>query len=115
MVTSSANRSIETGLPNDISRDFAGRLNDLIGKSFVKDVETGEVRPLTAGGLHEVLAEIAPDVSASRRHIYRIVAGEALPRLDMIVALARVFNVSPRELIPESVPDDDIASEDPND
>lgn len=93
-------------LPNAISQDFSRRLNKLMSSTYVKDEEgAGELRQLTPSSLHTVLQEVAPALSVSRRHVYRMVAGQTVPRLDMIWALAKVFNVSPREFVAAEVPD----------
>jgi transcriptional regulator with XRE-family HTH domain len=39
------------------------------------------------------LIEKEPDLAMSRGHLYRLVEGSAIPRLDLIEALARFFKV----------------------
>ncbi len=52
--------------------------------------ETG--RPITVDGLYRLI-ENEGGLAMSRGHLYRLVEGSAIPRLDLIEALARFFKV----------------------
>lgn len=83
---------------SDVAVEFSVRLRCLAADRWVRDLETGELRKVTAGALHEVLAESG--YGWSRRLIYRVWSGEgAAPRLDLVVALAEALGVAPSALI----------------
>lgn len=73
---------------------FSARLSDLIAESVVS-TEDGSTRSLTLYSLAQHLELAYPDVPVSQSGLYRLVHGEAIPRLDLIIALARVFDVPP--------------------
>ncbi|WP_235748528.1 helix-turn-helix domain-containing protein [Nocardia coffeae] len=73
---------------------FSGRLSDLIAESVVS-TEDGTTRSLTLYALAQHLELAYPDVPVSQSGLYRLMHGEAIPRLDLIIALARVFDVPP--------------------
>ncbi|MDD4865746.1 MAG: helix-turn-helix transcriptional regulator [Mycobacterium sp.] len=54
------------------------------------DPDTGQ--PLTPDALYKII-ENEPDLAMSRSSVYRLVEGSAIPRLDLIEALARFFAV----------------------
>lgn len=49
-------------------------------------------RPITVDALYKMM-DNEPDLAISRSHFYKLVEGSALPRLDLIEALARFFGV----------------------
>lgn len=73
---------------------FSSRLAELIGESVVS-TEDGATRSLTLYALAQHLELAYPDVPVSQSGLYRLIHGEAIPRLDLIIALARVFDVPP--------------------
>jgi hypothetical protein len=79
---------------------FSRRLSELIGESVVA-TEDGATRGLTLYSLAQHLELAYPDVPVSQSGLYRLVHGEAIPRLDLIIALARVFDVPPEYFVTE--------------
>lgn len=73
---------------------FSRRLGELIAESVVS-TEDGSARSLTLYSLAQHLELAYPDVPVSQSGLYRLINGEAIPRLDLIIALARVFDVPP--------------------
>lgn len=69
-------------------RRFGARLRALM--EGLGSAETG--RAITVDGLYRLI-EDEPDLAMSRGHLYRLVDGRAIPRLDLIEALARFFKV----------------------
>ncbi len=69
-------------------RRFGARLRALM--EGLGAAETG--RPITVDSLYKLI-EKEPDLAMSRGHLYRLVEGSAIPRLDLIEALARFFKV----------------------
>ncbi|WP_245720428.1 helix-turn-helix domain-containing protein [Nocardia uniformis] len=57
--------------------------------------EEGPARSLTLYSLAQHLELAYPDVPVSQSGLYRLIHGDAIPRLDLIIALARVFDVEP--------------------
>ncbi|MFG1792709.1 helix-turn-helix domain-containing protein [Nocardia sp. NPDC049149] len=77
---------------------FSQRLAELIAESVVS-TEDGSARSLTLYSLAQHLELAHPDVPVSQSGLYRLINGEAIPRLDLIIALARVFNVPPEYFV----------------
>lgn len=77
---------------------FSMRLSDLIAESVVS-TEDGSTRSLTLYSLAQHLELAYPDVPVSQSGLYRLVHGQAIPRLDLIIALARVFDVPPEYFV----------------
>ncbi|AHH16423.1 helix-turn-helix domain-containing protein [Nocardia nova] len=77
---------------------FSRRLSELIAESVVS-TEDGATRSLTLYSLAQHLELAYPDVPVSQSGLYRLVHGEAIPRLDLIIALARVFDVPPEYFV----------------
>ena len=77
---------------------FSSRLADLISESVVS-TEDGLTRSLTLYALAQHLELAYPDVPVSQSGLYRLMHGEAIPRLDLIIALARVFDVPPEYFV----------------
>ncbi|WP_245714160.1 helix-turn-helix domain-containing protein [Nocardia vaccinii] len=77
---------------------FSRRLSDLIAESVVS-TEDGSTRSLTLYSLAQHLELAYPDVPVSQSGLYRLIHGEAIPRLDLIIALARVFDVPPEYFV----------------
>jgi len=77
---------------------FSARLSELIAESVVS-TEDGSTRSLTLYSLAQHLELAYPDVPVSQSGLYRLVHGEAIPRLDLIIALARVFDVPPEYFV----------------
>lgn len=77
---------------------FSARLAELIAESVVS-TEDGSTRTLTLYSLAQHLELAYPDVPVSQSGLYRLVHGEAIPRLDLIIALARVFDVPPEYFV----------------
>ncbi len=73
---------------------FSSRLSALITESMVS-TEDGATRSLTLYSLAQHLELAYPDVPVSQSGLYRLIHGDAIPRLDLIIALARVFDVPP--------------------
>ena len=69
-------------------RQFGGRLRLLMDS--LGDPETG--RPITVDALHKILDK-DPELAMNRAQLYRLVEGTAVPRLDVVKALARFFGV----------------------
>ena len=69
-------------------RRFGARLRALM--EGLGSTETG--RPITVDGLYRLI-EDEEGLAMSRGHLYRLVEGSAIPRLDLIEALARFFKV----------------------
>lgn len=69
-------------------RRFGARLRALMENLGAND--TG--RPITVDGLYRLI-EDDEHLAMSRGHLYRLVEGSAIPRLDLIEALAKFFNV----------------------
>ncbi|QXN94682.1 helix-turn-helix domain-containing protein [Nocardia iowensis] len=80
---------------------FASRLSGLIDKSVVS-TEDGTTRGLTLYSLAQHLELAYPDVPVSQSGLYRLIHGDAIPRLDLIIALARVFDVPPEYFVTEA-------------
>jgi hypothetical protein len=79
---------------------FSARLSSLISESVVSS-EEGATRSLTLYSLAQHLEAAYPDVPISQSSLYRLIHGETIPRLDLIIALARVFNVPPSYFVTE--------------
>jgi transcriptional regulator with XRE-family HTH domain len=69
-------------------RAFGARLRALM--EGLGDPETK--RPITVDALYKII-DTEPELAMSRGHLYKLVEGSALPRLDLIEALARFFGV----------------------
>jgi transcriptional regulator with XRE-family HTH domain len=69
-------------------RAFGARLRALM--NGLGDPKTK--RPITVDALYKII-DTEPDLAMSRGHLYKLVEGSALPRLDLIEALARFFGV----------------------
>ncbi|WP_067566627.1 helix-turn-helix domain-containing protein [Nocardia acidivorans] len=77
---------------------FSSRLSALISESMVS-TEDGATRSLTLYSLAQHLELAYPDVPVSQSGLYRLIHGDAIPRLDLIIALARVFDVPPEYFV----------------
>lgn len=77
---------------------FSHRLSELISGSMVS-TEDGATRSLTLYSLAQHLELAYPDVPVSQSGLYRLMHGDAIPRLDLIIALARVFDVPPEYFV----------------
>lgn len=71
---------------------FSRRLSALISESVVSTGD-GATRSLTLYSLARHLELAYPDVAVSQSGLYRLIHGDAIPRLDLIIALGRVFDV----------------------
>ncbi len=80
---------------------FSSRLSELISESLVS-TEAGATRSLTLYSLAQHLELAYPDVPVSQSGLYRLIHGDAIPRLDLIIALARVFDVPPEYFVTET-------------
>ncbi|WP_327146960.1 helix-turn-helix domain-containing protein [Nocardia sp. NBC_01327] len=78
---------------------FSSRLSDLISESMVSTEDGGATRSLTLYSLAQHLELTYPDVPISQSGLYRLIHGDAIPRLDLIIALARVFDVPPEYFV----------------
>lgn len=87
---------------------FSARLQKVIEESLVSP-ESGPVRSLTLYALAQHLVAVYPDVPISQSGLYRLIHGDSIPRLDLIIALARVFEVPPEYFVAE----DDDSRNDP--
>ncbi|WP_245718118.1 helix-turn-helix domain-containing protein [Nocardia miyunensis] len=91
--------SADTMTPRQVAATiFSRRLADLISESVVS-TEDGLTRSLTLYALAQHLELAYPDVPVSQSGLYRLMHGEAIPRLDLIIALARVFDVPPEYFV----------------
>lgn len=72
----------------ETGRRFGARLKALMENLGV--AESG--RPITVDALYKLIDK-EPELAMSRGHLYRLVEGSAVPRLDLIEALARFFKV----------------------
>jgi plasmid maintenance system antidote protein VapI len=79
---------------------FSSRLSELIAESVVS-TEDGSTRSLTLYSLAQHLEQAYPDIPVSQSGLYRLIHGDAVPRLDLIIALARVFDVPPEHFVTE--------------
>jgi hypothetical protein len=79
---------------------FSSRLSGLIAESVVS-TEDGSTRSLTLYSLAQHLELAYPDVPVSQSGLYRLIHGDAIPRLDLVIALARVFDVPPEYFVTE--------------
>src|SRR5262245_9772190 len=77
---------------------FSRQLQRLIDESLVS-TEDGPIRSLTLYSLAQHLETTYPDVPVSQSGLYRLIHGDAIPRLDLIIALARVFDVPPEYFV----------------
>ncbi|MEV6280154.1 helix-turn-helix transcriptional regulator [Nocardia sp. NPDC051832] len=77
---------------------FSRRLAALVTESVVS-TEDGSTRGLTLYSLAQHLELAYPDVPVSQSGLYRLIHGQAIPRLDLIIALARVFDVPPEYFV----------------
>ncbi|MFI5715866.1 helix-turn-helix domain-containing protein [Nocardia sp. NPDC051750] len=77
---------------------FSSRLSELIAESVVS-TDDGSTRSLTLYSLAQHLELAYPDVPVSQSGLYRLIHGDAIPRLDLIIALARVFDVPPEYFV----------------
>ncbi|WP_040793332.1 helix-turn-helix domain-containing protein [Nocardia paucivorans] len=80
---------------------FSSRLSELIAESVVS-TEDGATRSLTLYSLAQHLELAYPDVPVSQSGLYRLIHGDAIPRLDLIIALARVFDVPPEYFVTDT-------------
>lgn len=81
---------------------FSQRLASLVSESVVS-TEDGPTRSLTLYALAQHLQLTFPDVPTSQSGLYRLIHGETIPRLDLIIALARVFDVPPEYFVTEDL------------
>jgi transcriptional regulator with XRE-family HTH domain len=77
---------------------FSRQLRRLIDSSLVS-TEDGPVRSLTLYSLAQHLETAYPDVAVSQSGLYRLIHGESIPRLDLIIALAHTFDVPPEYFV----------------
>lgn len=86
--------------PSDVTptgRRFGARL-----RALMESREVGESgRPMTVDGLYREIEDV-PGLAMSRGHLYRLCDGKAIPRLDVIEALARFFNVRTSYFVDDS-------------
>ncbi len=81
---------------------FSRQLQRLIEESLVS-TEYGPIRSLTLYSLAQHLETVYPDVPVSQSGLYRLIHGDAIPRLDLIIALARVFDVPPEYFVTDQL------------
>ena len=81
--------------PDPATALFANQLRRLMADCQIRYPDSGKVRQLTPLGLLNLLQERKPRLDISRTQFYRYVHGERAPRLDELVAIAEVFDVSP--------------------
>lgn len=72
----------------ETGRRFGARLKSLMENLGVAD----SGRPITVDALYKLIDK-EPELAMSRGHLYRLIEGSAVPRLDLIEALARFFKV----------------------
>jgi DNA-binding phage protein len=81
---------------------FSRQLQRLIHTSLVSTGD-GPVRSLTLYALAQHLETVYPDVAVSQSGLYRLIHGDAIPRLDLIMALAHTFNVPPEYFVTDEL------------
>lgn len=79
---------------------FAARLRTLMEAFSSPELGTA---PLTVGRLYSLI-ENEPGVDISRAHFYHLADGTAVPRLDLIDALARFFRVPAKYFVDDAEP-----------
>ncbi|MDA0250748.1 MAG: helix-turn-helix transcriptional regulator [Actinomycetota bacterium] len=89
---------------------FARRFRECAESLQLREVDSDEVHKLSPALIHALLEEQNPDLAVSTRQIWRYYSGVATPRIDIVYEIARLFGVSPRVFLPESV--EDLATED---
>jgi transcriptional regulator with XRE-family HTH domain len=95
-------------IPNPATAYFSKKFQELAAAANVRLLDTGE-GPVTVVTLHRMLIEQSPELAVSQRQVYRYYNGNATPRLDVVFELARLFDVSPRDFLPESTTGNDTA------
>ncbi len=89
------------GLPNAISLAFASKLQSVLDGHATGDGE--RARAMSPYTLHAIISEQFPAVAVSKTHVYRLREGKALPRLDLIHALASIFEITPAFFLVEDL------------
>lgn len=80
----------DLGADGELRRWWARTIRVALAKAGISRIE-----------LHRRLVAQFGDRAPSQTSTYRLVAGEQLPRADTIVMIARLLNISPKELVPE--------------
>lgn len=107
------------GLPNEISLAFADKLRSVLAVYRVGSA--GKIRALSAYGLFDIFSERYPDIAVSKTHMYRLLNGDAIPRLDLIYAISEICSIEPAYFVvddlgidqakrsrPHNIPDFDV-------
>lgn len=81
--------------PDPATAFFAQQLRGLMADFQIRRLDSGKARKLTALSLFNLLQYRKPELNISRTQFYRYVHGERAPRLDELVAIAEVLEVSP--------------------
>lgn len=89
------------------TRHFARKFRELLLCAKAQDLETGRRRDAKCTSVAEALKTRCPGkvVGLSKTNLYRFLDEEATPNIDQLYEIARVFQVSPREFLPEEVVD----------
>lgn len=92
--------------PHPAAEYFSQQVRDLAATKVVKlrDTPDGKTRKLTPLMIQKILKEQAPDLPVSQTQMYRYFHGQAVPRLDVIIELARLFQVPVTYFVPQGVP-----------
>lgn len=86
---------------------FSRQLRKLIASTevTVETDDTDVTRSMTRHSLAQHQEAMFPDVPLSKSGIYRLAEGKAMPRLDQIIALARIFGVPAAYFVTDGYPD----------
>ncbi|MCX5046300.1 hypothetical protein OG921_24310 [Aldersonia sp. NBC_00410] len=93
------------GLPNEISLAFAEKLRVVLNSFLIGEGDAA--RPLSAYTLHDLISRQFPDVAVSKTHMYRLLSGDAIPRLDLILAVAEICGIEPAYFLVDDLDIDD--------
>ncbi|MFV8141923.1 hypothetical protein ACNQR7_30535 [Mycolicibacterium senegalense] len=88
--------------PDPGAQYFSRKLQELASTMSVRMLDgSGKTRKLTPLRLQKLLKQEFPQLPVSQTQIYRYYHGQAVPRVDVVIAVANLFGVSPREFLPE--------------
>lgn len=96
-------RNVARTSPGPATDYFTQRLRELIDTHAVRDTH-GRTKRLNRHSFAELLqaqAKARAVRGVSQTEVYRLVAGDGTPTLDVLYEVAQLFKVSPRSLVPE--------------
>lgn len=91
-------------VPHPATAYFSQKFRELAANKVVRD-DGGRLHRLNPHAVYEILIEQSPELPVSQSQIYRYYNGAATPRIDVVFELARLFDVSPSEFLPELDPE----------